>query len=186
MQLCYGSVQARRCLMDATSLVPIIIPTNHQDLVLRQLTVEDAGLMFRLIDRNRSHLSQYGENTSSKYPTIESAIFSVTHPENPDKLRFGIWLEETFVGSAGLTPPHPLFSDGGSLGYWLGSEYTGQGIATAASEALLRYANVVLHWPRIFARVHTDNHKSRAVLERSGFHFECERGETIHLKASLR
>ena len=56
------------------------------------------------------------------------------------------------------------------VGYWLGREFWGQGIATAALKAFL---DVVDERP-LFANVVKDNEASRRVLEKCGFRAEQE------------
>jgi RimJ/RimL family protein N-acetyltransferase len=52
-----------------------------------------------------------------------------------------------------------------SVGYWIGREFWGQGVATAA---LSQFINVVKSRP-LYARVVTDNVASARVLEKCGF-----------------
>ena len=82
---------------------PILISTIEAGLVLRTYTPEDAETVFALIDRNRQHLSQHGDETAKKYPDLASFLQSITHPANPNKIRLGIWKGETPVGSINLT-----------------------------------------------------------------------------------
>ena len=143
--------------MGEEELIPILINTNHPDILLRQLTPENAEPLFKLIDRDRSHLSQFGDNTSSKYPTVKSVLMSITNNLNPDKLRFGIWYKGVLIGTANLTPEHPLFGGSGVLGYWIGSAYTGRGIATVTAKALAAYARERLNWSLLVGWNQTDS-----------------------------
>jgi len=141
------------------------LPTEQETVVLRQLTPEDASAYFEAVDANRDHLRQFGDNTAEKYPTLESVEESIANPSNPDKLRMGIWDDETFVGSINLTP-----SDDGSdaeLGYWLDGRHTGKGYATVAAKALAGYAKN--KFPKVHAEVVDGNEASSRVLERAGF-----------------
>lgn len=143
---------------------PLVIPTEKDPVILQQLTVEDAPIYFAAVDASREHLSQFGDETAAKYPTLETVEASLNNPSNPDKLRMGIWDGETFVGSINLTPD----GDEAEVGYWIDSRYTGNGYATVATRALTGYAKQQ-RFRRIFANVSIGNEASTAVLRRSGF-----------------
>lgn len=143
----------------------LVLPTLNETVVLRQLTTEDAPAYFAAVDANREHLSQFGDETAAKYPTLESVVNSLEHPSNPDKVRMGIWDGETFVGSVNLTPDE----DGqtSELGYWLDARHMGHAYATLATQALSKYAKT--RYLKVYAEVVEGNDKSAKVLERSGF-----------------
>jgi RimJ/RimL family protein N-acetyltransferase len=72
--------------------------------------------------------------------------------------------EKEFI--ADLMPRHPMEMEGErEVGYWLGREFWGRGIAT---EALSQFLGVVKTRP-LFAHVAKHNHGSRRVLEKCGF-----------------
>ena len=57
----------------------------------------------------------------------------------------------------------------GTLGYWLGAEFNGRGLATAAVRDVIRLAFADLGLHRIEAGTLVHNIRSQRVLERSGF-----------------
>ncbi|HEY4963340.1 MAG TPA: GNAT family protein [Candidatus Saccharimonadales bacterium] len=59
-------------------------------ILLRQVTPEDSQTMFDLIDRNRDHLSQHGDDTAGNYTTPES-VAERNELQGDNELRFGIW-----------------------------------------------------------------------------------------------
>lgn len=71
------------------------------------------------------------------------------------------------VGIAGLVP------DGATktveLGYWLGRQYWGQGLATEAAQAIIKYGFEILELPIIISGCFVDNFTSRRVLAKIGF-----------------
>ncbi len=144
---------------------PLELQTEQVPVILRQLTVEDASAYFAAVDANRDHLSQFGDETATKYPDLQSVVNSITNPSNPDKIRMGIWDGDTFVGSANLTPDED--GQATELGYWLDSRHTGKGYATLATAALSKYAASRFH--RVYAEVVEGNEASSRVLMRSGF-----------------
>lgn len=60
----------------------------------------------------------------------------------------------------------------GTLGYWIGRPYAGEGRGTAAVGVMLDFAFNQLHLHRVEAACVPHNHASRRVLEKSGFKHE--------------
>lgn len=136
------------------------LPTDRDRVVLRELTIEDASAYFEAVHRSRSHLSEFSEETSRKYPDLESVQASIGAS---DKLRMGIWNGDTFVGTVNLTPQDEI----AEIGYWLDERYIGKGFATLAASALTRFA--IKKFAAVRAEVPRDHQDSIRVLERSGF-----------------
>lgn len=149
--------------------IPILISTERPDVVLRQYVPQDARAIFSLIDNSREHLSQFGEETSAKYPDVESVLRSITDNPQPNKLRLGIWRSDELVGSINLTPF--TRNPGGHMGYYVGASYLRQGLATAAARACVDYALHTLWWRSLLARARQDNRASQEVLRRAGLEF---------------
>lgn len=151
------------------------------DMTLRQFRTADAGALFELIDANREHLSQNDDDTAVKYPTPDSVYRSILFPKNPKRLRLGIWVKETLVGSANLTlrEDDPRAAE---IGYWLGQSYCGRGYATRAVKALIVYAREHLGFKRFSARTGQRNQRSADVLRRAGFcvHIAGAGHEDVH------
>lgn len=55
------------------------------------------------------------------------------------------------------------------LGYWLGSEHRGGGIASEATGTIVRYADDVLGVDELTSGCFSDNHASAGVLRKLGF-----------------
>jgi len=144
---------------------PLLVRTEAEPITLRQLTIEDAQAYFAAVEANREHLSQFGDGTSDKYPTLESVEESITNPTNPNRLRMGIWDKATFVGSINLTPSEDKTD--AEIGYWLDERQTGKGYATIATRAISAYAKG--RFSKIHAEVVEGNEASVEVLKRSGF-----------------
>lgn len=149
----------------------LIIHAQNSPVVLRQFIPEDAELLFRLIDQNREHLSRWGDETSEKYPDLESVEASIIYPV-PSRLRFGVWVGERLVGTINLT----TYTDAetreeniAEIGYWIGKQFCGNGYAKTAARMLTDYALSRMDFRVVIAQVRRENYASRAVLERVGF-----------------
>lgn len=148
------------------------IATDIPTLRLVALSPDDADAYYELVDRNRTHLTQYGDWTELAEATRESVVSSLTNPEDR-ATQFCIWLDERLIGRTDLNRRTPgKFV----LGYWIGSEFTGKGYATAACRALIDYGKAELGATNIYAGVTKGNVKSEAVLGRLGFQFVEDRG----------
>jgi RimJ/RimL family protein N-acetyltransferase len=151
---------------------PMTISTDIPNLQLVALTPDDAKDYYDLVDRNRRHLTQHGDWTDHGEATPESVRESL-HTADGRDARFGIRLDGQLIGRADLNAR--TFGNF-VLGYWLGSQYTGRGYATAACKALIAYGKAELSATTIYAGVTKGNAKSEAVLARLGFQTVEDRG----------
>ncbi|MFY9227746.1 MAG: GNAT family N-acetyltransferase [Candidatus Microsaccharimonas sp.] len=152
---------------------PGSLETDLPELTLRRLVAEDAVPYFDAVEANREHLSQFGDMTSKKYPTLESVQDSIVeHPgvdvdaEGNPRTRMGIWSDEQFVGFIKVT----VGEAGAEIGYWMDSAYTGMGYATHAVRALTSFAKD--HHDVVYATAHAENVASRRVLQKSGYEYD--------------
>ena len=149
----------------------VILKSEGESVVLKQLIPEDAENYFRLVDSDRAHLSQLDDTTAAKYPTVESVRESIVQPTNPDKYRFGIWDGDTMVGSDNLTP---VAENRAELGTWIAKKYVGNRYAGRARKLLVDFAFNQLHLDEVFCEITIGNGASRKSVERSGFNFTGE------------
>ncbi len=147
-------------------LPPRIEIPGPAGITLRQLYVEDAEAYFGLIDYDRAHLSQFNDETAEKYPSFLAVANSLVNPQNPARLRFGIWDGEVMVGSINLTPKDNRTAE---IGYWVGKQHTGHGYASEAVKALSKYAFDQTEADLLFANVAVGNQASKRTLEKAGF-----------------
>lgn len=153
-----------------TPLIPLEIKSASGRIVLWQFTPEDAREIFELIDRNRGHLSQFGDDTAQKYPTYEAVLKSILQPKNPKRLRFAIRTLEhgELVGSINLTPDADN-PQRGEIGCYMGSEYQRRGFATEATRMISEFAFGELGYRELYAKVHPENVVSQRVLTKTAF-----------------
>jgi RimJ/RimL family protein N-acetyltransferase len=76
------------------------------------------------------------------------------------------------VGGIGLHPDEDVHRYNAEIGYWLGEEYWGKGVATEAVRAITRHAHEVRGLVRVYAAVFSWNRASIRVLEKCGYDFE--------------
>jgi RimJ/RimL family protein N-acetyltransferase len=149
----------------------IVLPSADGEVELRQLVPEDAESYFDLIEYDRDHLRQFGEETGDRYPSADAVRESIEDPPEPDKIRFGIWhgeadQEPVMVGSINLTD---MGEGRAAMGWWVGGQHIGHGYAAAAARPLLDYALGTLNYSTVFCKIRGDNEASLRTAERAGF-----------------
>jgi RimJ/RimL family protein N-acetyltransferase len=77
-----------------------------------------------------------------------------------------------FVGLVGITPQSGWRKHLGEIGYWVGAEYWGQGIATAALKQMTDYGFVSLGLKKLYAPVLAPNLASMRVAGKCGYELE--------------
>jgi RimJ/RimL family protein N-acetyltransferase len=78
---------------------------------------------------------------------------------------FLVTLDDAPIGACGIDPRQ----DGPEIGYWLGVQYWGRGLATEAVRALIDHAFGDLQHETLHAGARVSNPASRRVLEKCGF-----------------
>ncbi len=88
----------------------------------------------------------------------------------PDKeIAFAVEVDGEVAGGASLVMQDDVSRYSAEIGYWLGREYWGQGIATEAVKQLLDIAFGQCGLKRVFGDVYAHNIASQRVLEKNGF-----------------
>ena len=157
------------------------IATAIPNLRLVALSPEDTDAYYGLVDRNRGHLTQHGDFQELGEATPGSVAAELSAPDDRNA-RFGIWLDGRLIGRADLNPRTP---GNFVLGYWLGSEFTGKGYATAACKALIAYGKAELGATTVWAGVTKGNAKSESLLARLGFEAVADRGAYTRFRLPL-
>ncbi|MBT8233381.1 MAG: GNAT family N-acetyltransferase [Saprospiraceae bacterium] len=147
-----------------------IIETER--LVLREITVDDEEVMFKL--HSNPLVQKYtGESVVESLEEMKKAIES--RIIDYKKYGYGRWATtmkegNQFVGWAGLAYLEEF--DEIDLGYRFLPEFWGMGIATEVSRAILHYGFETLKLKRIVAIALEENKASFRVMEKVGMEFE--------------
>ena len=80
--------------------------------------------------------------------------------------------DQALVGAITLSNVRRGVAETGTLGYWIGQKFAGQGLGTAAVRAMVAWAFEDLNLHRVEAACVPDNAASRRVLEKAGFQLE--------------
>lgn len=85
---------------------------------------------------------------------------------------FAIDVAGEAVGGIGFTPLYDVGRRSAEIGYWLGEQFWGRGIATEALIAVTEYAFANFDLCRLYAHVFEWNGASARVLEKAGYEYE--------------
>jgi RimJ/RimL family protein N-acetyltransferase len=96
---------------------------------------------------------------------------SVALRQDPET-NFAIAVGGELVGTIGLQIGEDVYRHSAEIGYWLGEEYWGRGIATEAVRTVTEWGFENLGLVRIHALVFESNPASVRVLEKAGFEVE--------------
>lgn len=116
-------------------------------------------------------------NLRDRFPhpySIEDAKYwiELTATETP-QTSFAIEVDGEAVGGIGLVLRDDIYRCSAEIGYWLGEDYWGRGIATEAVVALTEWAFDEFSLHRIYAGVLEWNAPSMRVLEKAGYRLEA-------------
>ncbi len=116
------------------------------------------------------------ENLRDRFPhpyTVADARdwLSVAMQQEPEA-NFAIAVDGELVGTIGLQVGNDVYRQSAEIGYWLGEDYWGRGIATEAVRAMTEWGFDNLGLLRIYALVFAANPASARVLEKAGYSLE--------------
>jgi len=145
---------------------------EHDGLVLRRWTVDDAALVGELVAANIEHLRPF-------MAWIEQEPLSLEQRRKLERgwdeawaaggdVVYGIFEDGVAVGSTGLH--RRLGPSALEIGYWVHVDHLGKGIARRASEGLTSMAFTLPGIDRIEIHHDLTNVHSRRVPEQLGFH----------------
>ena len=92
---------------------------------------------------------------------------------------FCIEADGELAGSIGIIIRDDVYRKTVEIGYFVGEEYWGKGIATEAVGQMVDYVKKQFDVVRIFAEVFEYNKASMKVLEKNGFYLECIRKKAV-------
>ncbi len=137
-------------------------PIKTRRLVLRVLTPSDAADMARLAgDWDVARMT-----ARIPYPYSEELAIEWMQALEPGEHVRAVLLDGKLIGAAGYMPQ----PDGSAeIGYWIGKAWWGQGYATEAARALVRYCFSSAGYTRLTCAHFVDNTGSARVIRTLGF-----------------
>ena len=152
---------------------------NTDQVVLRKLREEDAQDLAHLANNKK-----IADNLRNVFPhpyTLEDAIWFINYDGTEAKdHRWAIEYENKFTGLIGLHVKDDVYAHNLEIGYWLGEQYWGKGIMSAAIAKAVKIGFSELNCHRIYAGVFSYNIGSMRALEKNGFIQEGILKESIY------
>lgn len=109
----------------------------------------------------------------------KAAAFIQRASQNTPPTILAIELDDKAIGGIGLHPGSDVYRNNAEMGYWLGEDFWGKGIITAAIRAMVQYGFETLPIQRIYARPYGNNPASQKALLKAGFLLEARLEKTI-------
>ncbi len=140
---------------------------------LKPLAPEDAPELHALVDSDRARLARWmpwaGDQTLAG--TTEFIHRAIDQERAGDGFQRALVIDGAIAGTVGFhRVDHENRST--SIGYWLGREYEGRGLMSAAVSGLVDHAFSAWNLHRVELRIAPDNERSRALAVRLGFRQE--------------
>lgn len=138
------------------------------NIELRLLQLADGPRLAMLADNPRL-AEQMRDAFPHPYTQMDAINFIEQVASNPRNLVRAITYQGELCGCIGLHGQSDVYQKSAELGYWVGQDYWGQGIASAAVGLILDLGWKTLDLHRIYAGVFSTNPASMRVLEKNGF-----------------
>ena len=156
---------------------PLPTQFTSERLLLRCYQAADSTLYCRMLQQNQAHLHEFLPDSLAAIQTpadAEKHFQQLTAAWQARSLFiFGVWemgngryVGETYLANADWDLPCL------ELGYFVVQNQTGQGFASEAAQATIRYAFAQLNVSRVELQCAADNIASQRVAERCGFTLE--------------
>lgn len=146
---------------------------------LRPLTDDDAQTI-AIMGNNKLIADNMRDVFPHPYHAHHAVAFiNNVKQQNPTRV-FGIVANDILVGTCGIFPADDVYRNSAEVGYWLGQDYWGQGIALQALNLLVDYGFNTLGMHRIYASVFEPNTASAKVLQKAGFIHEGTRRQSVY------
>ncbi len=144
------------------------------EITLMDLEMSSSDALYRLIDSNRSYLSEWLSwvaETRSVMDTINYIFAMSEHDMYSSRYVMEIWYNNLLSGLIDVHNGDRL-NKKAEIGYWLGEKFQGKGVMTRASSAIINYAFNDAGLNRITIKCAEGNKKSQAIPKRLSFNFE--------------
>lgn len=148
------------------------LPIQTRSLLLRQFCLEDAGNILALSHEETSRTwlpSQVYRDHAHAVSALEYLMGQYSTPANPRHGPYVLAIEHrvdrALIGHVGFSP----FADDVEIGFAIGQEHQGRGLATEAIVAASRWAFQAFELDRILGIAAAANFASKRVLVRAHF-----------------
>lgn len=148
------------------------IPINDR-IQLVQLTPDHAQEVFDLTEANRAYLDEFlpwPKFVKEVEDSKEHIEETLSNRENGTSFSYGIQYDSSLIGNISIRNliDESLLPE---IGYWIAEDYSGKGIASAATTAITQFAFHTLGLQKVIIRANPENIASNKVAENAGYTF---------------
>jgi ribosomal-protein-alanine N-acetyltransferase len=145
--------------------------SEEQAVSLRELLPSDRDRLVNLA--NDENVSRYLVYTFPyPYTDTDAAWWIDTGSKENGAATRVIAFREELVGLVGITPQNGWRDHLGEIGYWVGTDYWGKGIATSALKQMTDYGFGSLRLRKLYAPILAANLASMRVVAKCGYELE--------------
>ena len=141
------------------------------DVILRAWLPTDADALSAMAN-NKNIFNNLRDSFPSPYALSDAVNWIAYASAQQPTENYAIVSNGELVGSIGYIPGNDIYCKTVEVGYFIGEEYWGKGLATAAIKLLMEMLLASGRWKRVEAHVFAENKNSMKVLEKNGFHLE--------------
>lgn len=135
---------------------------------IRDLSFDDVSTIARHAD-NPKIAGMLRDLFPSPYTEDDALEFILKTNSGTPRTAFAIASAEEAFGVIGFASGKDVYRFSAEVGYWIGEEYWGQGIMTAAVMAFSDFLFETFEFNRLFAGTFSSNAASGRVLEKAGY-----------------
>lgn len=135
---------------------------------LRKLCIDDKVMLSQLAN-NKNIWNNMRDIFPHPYTLDDAKNFIDIFSKEDLQLTFAIEYNKKFVGIISFIHQVDIYRKSVEIGFWIGEEFWGKGIATTSIKKMIDYARINLDVNRIFARVFAYNIASMKALKNNGF-----------------
>jgi RimJ/RimL family protein N-acetyltransferase len=143
-------------------------------VILREWKKSDASALARIAN-NKNIWDNVRDRLPNPYTKKDAKEWLALVKKQKTVTTFCIESDGELVGSIGITLRDDVYRKTAEIGYFIGEEFWGKGIATEAIGQMLLHVRKNFDIVRIFAEVFEYNKASMKALEKNGFYLECIR-----------
>lgn len=145
---------------------------TDKTFTLRPLMPEDAeSLAIHL--NNKNVWDNLRDGLPYPYTPEDAKAFIAFQHNEPSLTCYGIVVDGKAVGNIGFTRNHDVERFSAEVGYYIGEDYWGRGIMSAALSSAVADYFFTTDVIRLYATPFGHNKASARVLEKAGFTFKC-------------
>ncbi|HRI20188.1 MAG TPA: GNAT family N-acetyltransferase [Panacibacter sp.] len=149
-------------------------------IFLRPWQGQDAAEL-AAIANNRNIWNNLRDQLPQPYNLTDAQQWIAHCKKQEPAVNFAIIYNEKVAGSIGCVPQKDVYRKNIEIGYFIGEQFWGNGIATESVRIILDYIKTRFDVVRIYAEVFAHNEASEKVLLKNGFFLE-----SIRRKAAIK